>query len=824
MYLSLALTLPPVAVRQHHGTASPTPTPGPAATVTNGWAGIPETTSGTPNSSQITFVHYLSNDTTNARVGISTASNMASPTYTSYADSTLKTVRHSITGLAENTTYYYQCETAGSLVGTIRHFKTPTQYGAHTFKFAYSCCQSGENKGTVLAGLLGLSPEFWLQTGDAYYPNSYSTAEADYDAYNYNIWMAGTYAGPMFVNMAVGYMYDDHDSILNNTSELSAQDTGARFTTPANPFGANVYDGLLTPTTLASPYWTTVTNVFRRRQPVDTFPVAHATGQNSWAFTRGRVRFLMIDTRSRKRRGYVLTGSAGAQTAVTQITVSGTSSSLSTGKFPVVGASVYCDAGTVPAGTVVTSVVQKGASGNSYTWIVNVSNTVTIPASGTVYGISQQVGAAQLAWIQSELATAAAAGQFMCFMFPNGWEHIGWQDNYDGTSAGFATEQQAWCDSIVSTGMNGRCFMLCGDLHSSQHDSGINTDYSTNGGLRMPHFRCSAGDATLKVINQDADFDLFDEDGANLKQSVGAIVTITDTGGSTITVNVDCYNSDDIAPPSSNFAKSTPASVSVTLGNANPQPMSRSVQIVQTARYMTGNGNSTGQTLTATFASAPTAGNLIIALYGHNSTGTPVPGTLTGWTAWGTVSGSAQQWSRVYAKYAGVSEPQTQTLGATGSITGGSIYFVELYSPTGWPVSVLNALDAQGLDAYAGADRSSLSATFTTTRANQPFLAYALLDRASTSSAQPRCDGGPGYLSAWTGGASVTQFQKIGQNGLLGGNASQRPGPISLAAGDCGASGSVTVGYAIPANIYNQGSLDANTARMSLRVLALNPT
>jgi len=590
------------------------------------------------------------------------------------------------------------------------------------------------------------------------------------------------------------------------------------------PFGGGGNYGYVAPS-----YWTACTNAFRRRQPIASPPVGDSTGANSYSFVRGRVRVIMLDTRSRKRWGFSTANGASAQTSVNQVTLTLSSGQFTTGYFPVPGYDIRCDAAgaSVPAGTIITNVVQQGTSGNGWVWILDLNNTVTIPASATVYASTQQIGATQLAWVQSELAAAASAGQFVFIMFPNGWPHIGWQDNYNFQLSGHAVEQQAICDSIITNGLNGKCIVFGGDTHFTCMDSGFNTDYSTWGGLRVPNVHICAFHSANKSVNTNADFDIFDEDGAVLKQSVGGLIDVVDGGGSTITVNVNTYHADNIAPPSSNFAKVNAASPTFTLGSADPQPLGGGCTIRQYARVMVGNGNTTGQTWTATFRQPTLAGSLILAWevqYNGNTT----PGTTTGWTLLDGVRGATNQFSRLYGKIDAAGGTTSESLGATGSITGGTLIVVEVVSPTGWPAigSVVNAVAA---DPYAGSNRSSVSATLTTTQANLPMFGFAVADRTAglTPNYIPITDGGAGYLSAWTGG--LQQVLKVGQAGVYGASLTGRPAPISVSAGDTGATGARSVGYSIPSTVFRSPTATgveaaiSNVAVMSLLVVALKP-
>lgn len=145
-------------------------------------------------------------------------------------------------------------------------FSTPP-VGAHSFVVvAGSCARSGSN-GAVFDAMVGEDPDLYLALGDLHYANLESDSPSDHLAqYGRALRQPGQSA--LFRSVPTAYVWDDHD------------------------YGPNDADS-------TSPARIAVSTAYRRAVPhhgVDPDPDASI----AQAFTVGRVRFVMTDTRSQR--------------------------------------------------------------------------------------------------------------------------------------------------------------------------------------------------------------------------------------------------------------------------------------------------------------------------------------------------------------------------------------------------------------------------------------------------------------------------------------------------------------------------------------------
>lgn len=183
------------------------------------------------------------------------------------ATATGNTAKLTVQGLLPDTEYFYGVEVAGVLrTETVSRGKFRTfPLGRASFRVAFGSC--GDFRAldqSAFGAIIAEQPLFFIHMGDLHYSDTNSTHADDY-RYNYDN-VLGHYAqGPLFRNMPVAYVWDDHD-FSGNDSDTTA--TGRD----------------------------TARSVYRERVP--HYPLGAAGGTIAQAYTVGRVRFIMTDLRS----------------------------------------------------------------------------------------------------------------------------------------------------------------------------------------------------------------------------------------------------------------------------------------------------------------------------------------------------------------------------------------------------------------------------------------------------------------------------------------------------------------------------------------------
>ena len=169
-----------------------------------------------------------------------------------------------VEGLLPGTRYYYMAEVDGeSGQDPVQTFRTFPE-GSASFTFTVGSCQFGGSNGQVFDAMRSLDPLFMLSTGDWTYGNiSVNEPERFRDQYDLNLTapaQAALYAQTPFV-----YVWGDHDYGGNDADRTS----------PSREAAMAVY-----------------------RQMVPHYPLAGPQTPVYQAFTVGRVRFLLTDTRA----------------------------------------------------------------------------------------------------------------------------------------------------------------------------------------------------------------------------------------------------------------------------------------------------------------------------------------------------------------------------------------------------------------------------------------------------------------------------------------------------------------------------------------------
>lgn len=222
-------------------------------------------------------VKALLADATSVRLGVSTSSDMSSPTYQSAQSPDGENyVDFTVTGLSPNTQYYYQLADTPSgggeeLIGEIGKARTLPSQGSHaSFTVAFgSCLTNDAADDAALADLLAWDPDFWLHLGDFHYRDPDGTTEDDHRAdYEGQIVGAAGLAQLLREVPLGGYCRSDHD---------------------AGP-GDNEDPGLEAPSSILA-----IQRVF----PLPPLADENATKHHlAHSFVCGRVRFIVLDTRN----------------------------------------------------------------------------------------------------------------------------------------------------------------------------------------------------------------------------------------------------------------------------------------------------------------------------------------------------------------------------------------------------------------------------------------------------------------------------------------------------------------------------------------------
>jgi hypothetical protein len=205
----------------------------------------------------------------NIRLAVSTSSDMSSPVFSPQISSADGWNRLDITGLSPNTEYHWSLEedsVVGSAEGSVRTF--PVDGNPANFSFGFASCNTGGSTAITFTRILDRKPRFFMHMGDFHYANI-TANDPDLFLAQYENNLNSSTQGPMYKNVPVVYVFDDHDFGDNNADgsigSKPAANLAYRTATPHYPI---VFEG-----------------------PDDNTPITQT-------FRCGRVRFAMMDTRT----------------------------------------------------------------------------------------------------------------------------------------------------------------------------------------------------------------------------------------------------------------------------------------------------------------------------------------------------------------------------------------------------------------------------------------------------------------------------------------------------------------------------------------------
>jgi hypothetical protein len=203
-----------------------------------------------------------------ARLAVSADPGLARSRYSSVqtaGQDTGHTVRLTVTGLAPGTRYFYALEVDGRFDRVARGRLSTPPAGPASFRLAFGACARTGSSGSVFDAIRAVDPLFFLNTGDMFY-GDLDTDDLPRFRRLYDQALTAPAQAALYRSTATAYLWDDHDFGPNNADRNS----------PTEPAASRAY-----------------------REAVPHYPLpAGAGGPIFQAFTVGRVRFLLTDTRS----------------------------------------------------------------------------------------------------------------------------------------------------------------------------------------------------------------------------------------------------------------------------------------------------------------------------------------------------------------------------------------------------------------------------------------------------------------------------------------------------------------------------------------------
>ena len=172
-----------------------------------------------------------------------------------------------LTNLQPGTQYYYAVEVDGVLDVKRGRFRTPTA-GAYSFTVCFASCARTNSTSQVFRRIAEVDPLLFIHLGDMHYENIAVNNPAIFHA-AFDTVLASNAQSPLYENVPVAYIWDDHDYGPNNSDSLSPSRTASRM-------------------------------AYQQAVPHHALAAGAGNVPIYRAFTIGRVRFILTDTRSER--------------------------------------------------------------------------------------------------------------------------------------------------------------------------------------------------------------------------------------------------------------------------------------------------------------------------------------------------------------------------------------------------------------------------------------------------------------------------------------------------------------------------------------------
>jgi phosphodiesterase/alkaline phosphatase D-like protein len=177
-------------------------------------------------------------------------------------------VKFTVTGLEPGARYTYTIETEGRLEQTRRGSFQTFPRGPASFTFAFSSCARTGSNGSVFDTIRGHDPLFYLVTGDFHYDNISSNDPGAFRGAFQSVLTSPAQAA-LYQSTSTAYVWDDHDYGGDGSDSTADSRPAAR-------------------------------SVYRQVAPHYDLPAGEGDAAIYQAFSAGRVRFIVTDTRSER--------------------------------------------------------------------------------------------------------------------------------------------------------------------------------------------------------------------------------------------------------------------------------------------------------------------------------------------------------------------------------------------------------------------------------------------------------------------------------------------------------------------------------------------
>jgi phosphodiesterase/alkaline phosphatase D-like protein len=223
--------------------------------------------SGAVTSTGFTVNAQIAPAVASARLVVSQSDALAAPTYSqaAFADEQ-HVVSLRVEGLRPDTTYHYAIEADGETDSRRRGSLRTFPDGRASFSFTVAACARTGSNGAVFDAIRRENPLLYLITGDAHYENITRNDVGRFQE-AYETLVSSPAQQALYQQTPIAYVWDDHDFSGSNSNADSPAKTAARVS-------------------------------YRRNVPHYVLPAGDGDAPIYQAFSAGRVRFILLDTRS----------------------------------------------------------------------------------------------------------------------------------------------------------------------------------------------------------------------------------------------------------------------------------------------------------------------------------------------------------------------------------------------------------------------------------------------------------------------------------------------------------------------------------------------